>query len=211
METKPDKKEHILDTAERIFAEFGYEGASTRLLAKEAGVNMAMLNYYFGSKDGLLQAVFERRSASTRQALQEVIKTNGSAWEKLFAVVDLYLEKVLTNKRFHRLIHREISLLQRTELANSILDALFRNVNSFKEIIEQGIAEGTFREVDVELTIASIFGTKYYLINSREIASRLLQMDISDPQVLENELKPRVKKHLHDLLKAHLSKHDTKF
>src|SRR5690606_1798457 len=107
MEAKPDKKEHILDTAERIFAEFGYEGASTRLLAKEAGVNMAMLNYYFGSKDGLLQAVFERRSASTRQALQEVIKTNGSAWEKLFAVVDLYLEKVLTNKRFHRLIHRE--------------------------------------------------------------------------------------------------------
>lgn len=211
METKPDKKEHILDTAERIFAEFGYEGASTRLLAKEAGVNMAMLNYYFGSKDGLLQAVFERRSASTRQALQEVIKTNGPAWEKLFAVVDLYLEKVLTNKRFHRLIHREISLLQRTELANSILDALFRNVNSFKEIIEQGIAEGTFREVDVELTIASIFGTKYYLINSREIASRLLQMDISDPQILENELKPRVKKHLHDLLKAHLSKHDTKF
>lgn len=42
---KEDKKEHILNTAERVFAEYGYEGASTRLLAGEAGVNMAMLNY----------------------------------------------------------------------------------------------------------------------------------------------------------------------
>jgi AcrR family transcriptional regulator len=58
---KTDKKDHILDVAERVFAELGYDGASTRLISGEARVNMAMLNYYFGSKEGVFLAIFERR------------------------------------------------------------------------------------------------------------------------------------------------------
>jgi len=214
METnKPDKKEHILETAERVFAELGYEGASTRLLAKEAGVNMAMLNYYFGSKDGLLEAVLKRRISGMHQALQEVInRSELSSWDKLFQITDLYLDRVLTNKRFHRLIHRELSLMQRSDdLYQSVFDAISKNVMAFKEVIEKGVADGTFRKVDVELTTACIFGTKYYLINSRQIASKLLETDISQPEIMENEVKPRAKKFFHDLLKAHLSKHDTEF
>jgi AcrR family transcriptional regulator len=57
---KIDKKDHILDVAERVFSELGFDGASTRVISGEAGVNMAMLNYYFGSKEGLLLAVFRR-------------------------------------------------------------------------------------------------------------------------------------------------------
>jgi AcrR family transcriptional regulator len=48
---KIDKKDHILDVAERVFSELGFDGASTRTISGEAGVNMAMLNYYFGSKE----------------------------------------------------------------------------------------------------------------------------------------------------------------
>ena len=44
-----------------VFADLGYDGASTRLISSEAGVNMAMLNYYFGSKEGLFVAIFERK------------------------------------------------------------------------------------------------------------------------------------------------------
>ena len=58
---KADKKDHILDVAEKVFSEFGYDGSSTRLISSEANVNMAMLNYYFGSKEGLFIAIFERK------------------------------------------------------------------------------------------------------------------------------------------------------
>ena len=58
---KIDKKDHILDVAERVFSELGFDGASTRTISGEAGVNMAMLNYYFGSKEGLFLAVFQRK------------------------------------------------------------------------------------------------------------------------------------------------------
>lgn len=54
----------ILDAAERAFAEFGYRGASLRSIAREAGVNQAMVAYYFGSKEGLVHAVIRRRSSA---------------------------------------------------------------------------------------------------------------------------------------------------
>ncbi|MEX0404447.1 TetR/AcrR family transcriptional regulator [Aquibium sp. LZ166] len=52
----------ILYAGERAFAEYGYNGASMRAIARDAGVNQAMIAYYYGSKEGLLQAIMLRRS-----------------------------------------------------------------------------------------------------------------------------------------------------
>lgn len=57
-----DARTAILDAAERLFAELGYGGASMRAIAREAGVNQALVHYYFDSKDGLFSAVIERRA-----------------------------------------------------------------------------------------------------------------------------------------------------
>ena len=56
-----DTKERILDAAEQLLAEHGFAGASVRAIASSAGVNLASINYHFGSKEALVQAVFERR------------------------------------------------------------------------------------------------------------------------------------------------------
>lgn len=56
-----DTRERILETAERLFAENGFEGASVRAITTDAQVNLAALHYHFGSKDQLIEAVFERR------------------------------------------------------------------------------------------------------------------------------------------------------
>jgi AcrR family transcriptional regulator len=55
-------RERILDQAQRVFADFGYDGASLRQIAEAAGVPVALLSYHFGSKDGLYRAVFYRRA-----------------------------------------------------------------------------------------------------------------------------------------------------
>jgi AcrR family transcriptional regulator len=71
-------KERILRVAERLFAEHGYDGVSMRALAAGAGVQLALLSYYFGNKLGIYRAVFERRigplSAQRRAALRRVME-----------------------------------------------------------------------------------------------------------------------------------------
>ncbi|TJZ66119.1 TetR/AcrR family transcriptional regulator [Chitiniphilus eburneus] len=52
----------ILDAAEVLFVEHGFDATSMRMITQSAGVNIAAVNYYFGSKDGLFKAVFERRA-----------------------------------------------------------------------------------------------------------------------------------------------------
>jgi AcrR family transcriptional regulator len=56
-----DTRERILDVAERQFMAHGYEGTSMRMITGLAGVNLAAVNYHFGSKEGLLREVFHRR------------------------------------------------------------------------------------------------------------------------------------------------------
>ena len=61
--TTSDIKDRILNAAERIFAEQGLEAVSLRAVTTEAGVNIAAVNYYFGSKAALLQAMTQRHFA----------------------------------------------------------------------------------------------------------------------------------------------------
>ncbi|WP_243048913.1 TetR/AcrR family transcriptional regulator [Dyella sp. RRB7] len=69
-------KERILGAAEELFARHGFEGASLRQLTAAAGVNLAAVNYHFGSKDRLIEEVFRRRldqlNGRRMAALQEV-------------------------------------------------------------------------------------------------------------------------------------------
>src|SRR5438477_4352893 len=59
--TSPDTKTRILDAAERLFVEHGFEATSLRSLTSAAGVNLAAVHYHFGSKEELFQAVLTRR------------------------------------------------------------------------------------------------------------------------------------------------------
>ena len=56
-----DTRERILDAAERLFMAHGYEGTSMRQITGDAAVNLAAVNYHFGSKESLMQEVFRRR------------------------------------------------------------------------------------------------------------------------------------------------------
>lgn len=63
-----DLKETILDAAEGLFARHGFHGVTTRQVAAEAGVDTALIHYYFGAKRELFDAVFLRRAEILNQA-----------------------------------------------------------------------------------------------------------------------------------------------
>jgi AcrR family transcriptional regulator len=75
--TKP--KDQILNAAEKMFADAGFEGTSLRDIVREAGVNLATVYYYFSSKAGLIAAVIDRRLGPLRKEHLELLRQREAA------------------------------------------------------------------------------------------------------------------------------------
>ena len=90
----PDTRERILDAAERLFMAHGYDGTSMRQITGEAGVNLAAVNYHFGSKEALIQEVFRRRlnwlNEERMRALDELEATADGQPLKPSQIVDAF-------------------------------------------------------------------------------------------------------------------------
>jgi AcrR family transcriptional regulator len=207
---KIDKKDHILDVAERVFSDMGYDGASTRLISGEAGVNMAMLNYYFGSKEGLFLAVFDRKISSFKEILQGLGSDEKlTTWQKVEKYIDLYAERVVNNNCFQKMLYQEMSKAKRGELTDKLTGIMMTNVIEMKKILAEGIEKGEFgNEIDADMVIATIYGTKNFIINTPHMTSTMLGYDIQDEKNLEEKFKPRIKSYLKSLLKCYLLKAD---
>lgn len=203
---KIDKKDHILDVAERVFSEKGFDGASTRLISGEAGVNMAMLNYYFGSKDGLFLAVFQRKIASFQNILQNLGNDESiSAWAKMEQYIEMYGDKVVSNNCFQKLLYQEMGMNRGNDLSHKLRAMLLKNVTELTKILNEGIANGEFKtDIDIAMVIATLYGTKNYIINTPMMAEPLLGYDITDEKMIETRLKPQIKSFMKTLLKAYL-------
>jgi len=203
---KIDKKDHILDVAERVFSEKGFDGASTRLISGEAGVNMAMLNYYFGSKDGLFLAIFQRKISSFQNVLQNLGNDDSkSAWEKMEQYIEMYGDKVVSNNCFQKLLYQEMGMNRGNDLSDKLRDLLLKNVSELDKILNEGIVKGEFKnDIDIPMVIATLYGTKNYILNTPLIASALLQYDIRDDKMIETKLKPQIKSFMKNLMKAYL-------
>jgi len=89
-------KQRILDSAEALFARHGFAGASLRQVTASANVNLAAVNYHFGSKENLINEVFRRRlddlNSQRQQALQVVTARPGYTLED---VLDAFVRPAL--------------------------------------------------------------------------------------------------------------------
>jgi len=201
---KTDKKTDILKAAEMLFSEFGFEGTSTRQIAKESGANMAMINYYFGSKEGVFLEIMESSISGFKSHLDLINKEQIPAKEKLLKVVDQYASRIFSNIGFHKMMHRELSLTQRPEMFSKIKEAMACNRQVIEKIIEDGIADGTFRQVDVRMSIASIMGTITLIATSPTKVIDIENFDISN-KIQAEPLRKRLVVHLQDLIITHLT------
>lgn len=199
-----EKKEKILVAAEKLFGDLGFEGVSTRLLAKEAGVNMAMLAYYFGSKEKLFKYMIQRRAEDGRARILELINTDQSHKEKINQVIDFYVDRLFDSGPMHALFLREISLLQRSTVSSVICQSLTDNLLYISQIIKDGQQAGEFRKVDMEFTVVSMIGTISYVVNSPAMARMIFNIK-DDEALYKNEtFRKRTKTHLKDMIHTHL-------
>ena len=202
---KTDKREHILLVSEELFAGKGFDGTSVRDIAQLAGVNLAMISYYFGSKENLLKELIEYRFSYTVSLLEE--KTNDllhSPWEKIEWLIDFYVERIINNRRFHSILTQEYNTGRSEEIKELITSIKMQNLERIKKIIAEGQRKQAFRKVDVEMTLATIFGTITQVINAKKLYCSLLRIDATDEQEYQVKITQRLKSHLKQLMHAHL-------
>lgn len=201
---KVDKKQAILDAAEKLFCETGYEGTSTRQISKESGANMAMINYYFGSKEGVFIEIMNNRIEGFASQLKIINEDKISSLEKLHKVIEGYANRIFSNIAFHKMMHRELSLTQRPDMYDKIKNAMSRNMSLLDRIIIDGIEDGSFGNVDVRMIIATIMGTLTNVVIAPHKISNDKTIDLSNPK--ENKIiKERVVAHLQNLVTVYLT------
>jgi len=92
---KKPRKERILDAAEELFSEHGFDGVTLRTISSAAGVDVALANYHFGPKRDLFDAVLNRRAKVLNdvrsEALDDCIKNAGAAGPTVEDIIDAYL------------------------------------------------------------------------------------------------------------------------
>ncbi|QXU41323.1 TetR/AcrR family transcriptional regulator [Pedobacter sp. D749] len=201
---KVDKRQAILEAAEKLFCETGYEGTSTRQIAKESGANMAMINYYFGSKEGVFVEIMNERIAGFTSQLKIINEDKISALEKLHRVIEGYVNRILNNTAFHKMMHRELSLTQRPEMYDKIKDAMSHNMQIIDRIITDGIEDGSFNKVDVRMVIATIMGTITNIVISPHKVMSCSNFDLNNPKD-KKIIKDRAVAHLKDLTTVYLT------
>jgi AcrR family transcriptional regulator len=202
---KIDKRAHILTVAEQLFADQGFDGTSVRDIAQHANVNLAMISYYFGSKEKLLEAMIEDRAGYTLGILEELNKDqNLTPWDKIDRLVEFYVEKVMNNYRFHCIMTQQASNTRSAEIKELIVNIKLRNLEQVRKVITDGQRKGMFRKVDIEFTIATIMGTLTQVTNSRALYCKLFKIEETDEVSYRKKISPRLKTHLKQLLRGHL-------
>ena len=202
-----EKQLTIINTAETLFARQGFDGTSVRDIAAEAGVNVAMISYYFGSKEKLMEAIFEKRMLQimlkTETLIQDEQRTN---IEKVNILIDDYVDKFIERQGFHRIMMREQLIDKNPQISDFILDLKKRNLATIKKLIHEGQKKGEFKKnIDIILMMTTLVGTMSQMISSQKFYRQMNNMeDMPEPE-FQKHLRKKLSSHLKNLFKITLT------
>lgn len=204
-----DKQRHILEVAEQLIADNGFEGTSIRDISKEANINVAMISYYFGSKEKLLEALFEMRGKEVTLKLENLIQdTKLSSIEKIYTIIDSYIDKIINQQCFHRIMMLQ-SATDNGFISGKIFETKKRNHELIQQLIKHGQKQGDFKKnIDLQLLMVTLFGTVNQMVNSQSFYRKLNNLENIPNEEFEKQLRKKLSQHLKSLFKALLTYED---
>jgi len=171
-----ERYEAIVQTAESLFAEKGYENVSTEEIARTAGVSKALIYHYFKTKEELLLKVIEQVGESASILLTPIRDTNESSRRKMRAAVKAYLDILCARPALSRmavLTFFGIPLSERGK--NLMFSYLEENQNLFASLVEEGMANGEIEPVDSHLLTDFVVGMTFEALRSTTFQQKPLE------------------------------------
>ncbi len=136
----------ILDAARKVFIKNGFDGATMQMIADEAGINKALLHYYYRNKDRLFEAVFMEAFNKMAPRIQQILFSGDPFLEKIGQFVDNYISTLQNVPEI------PIFILNELKRNPERVVVLVRNSGiepqRFVNLIEKEVKKGTIRPVD---------------------------------------------------------------
>lgn len=193
------KEENILFAAEKLFAEKGFDGTSTREISTEAQVNISMISYYFGSKEKLFEKIFEYRMNESLSFSKEILANeNLNEWEKLNIVIKRYVERVKNLKTFYLIMQREQLTNKNPNIVKLLNESKIGFLQIYRQLINKGFENKTFsKKPRLEFLHSTISGTIFTALNTLPVYIKYFDGD----QKYEDQYFEEMNTHINSILK----------
>jgi AcrR family transcriptional regulator len=196
-----DKQIHILEAAENLFADKGFEGTSIRDISKVAKINIAMISYYFGSKERLLESLLFYRTSDLKNQLDHLIVEELAPIDKINKLIALYINRINKNKGIYRIIHFEFNSEKRAKSLAAFAELKKGNLKTLETIIAEGQKKGVFRkDIIVPLLTPTILGTFFHFQMNKPFFEEVLQLKTKES--FENYTTNELTNHIQQTIKA---------
>ncbi|MCB0406894.1 MAG: TetR/AcrR family transcriptional regulator [Bdellovibrionales bacterium] len=176
-------KENILKEANRLFAEKGYTGTSVRELTEAAEVNVAAINYHFGSKQGLFEAAVKDFTQSKLSMVMMVLEPTKTLEEFKLRITMFMKQFLLLASNEHeafRMLSRNLDTF--AKLAPKDFKAIFVNIhNQFLKFVESAQKSKIIRpDIDAEILTQILFGGLMDLAKNNELRKAVNKKSIDN-------------------------------
>jgi TetR/AcrR family transcriptional regulator len=175
----------ILHAAASEFAEHGIAGARTDAIARAAGVNKALLYYYFKDKETLYGAVLDEAFSGMRTTVFQALDSGLRPRKKIMAYVGAYFDFIASNQIYPKLMQREMmraregDSLHIDRLVKTYFQPIYRRVG---DLLREGIAGGEFRPIDPVHFIPSIVAIIIFYFSGAPVMRRIVRFDPLEPR-----------------------------
>jgi AcrR family transcriptional regulator len=181
-----DARRALIEAAQAILAARPAGKLTVREVASRAGCDVALVNYYFGSKDGLLAAALEDALAELREVLETNTRREGTFEEQVRRMVREPILAMGERRHLPRMIIGQI-LLERGPQADRWIAALgMSQLEAVGGIVEDGIRSGAFRPVDARALVYSFSAIPAFFFLMAPVIERILGEEAVSQEAVES-------------------------
>ena len=202
-----EKQIAIIDAAQKLFAVHGFDGTSVRDIAHEAGINVAMISYYFGSKEKLLESLVLYRISDMQLQLESLSTEDISPIEKIEKLIQFYISRINSNRCMYQILHFEVSTKKREINLEAFTQVKKNNLKLVENIIVEGQQKGFFKSnITIPLVPTIIIGSLTHFHTNKHYYEDILALDTDEKY--ENYISDELTKHIQKTIKALLTYED---
>ena len=165
-----ESRARILDAALREFSAKGFAGARTEQIAAAAGVNKALLYYYFASKEKLYLAAIESAADRVRESSMAILNLQATPGERVLRAALNHFDRILTQREFQSLMQQEMMRLHKGE--SGAMPMLVARVfgplqEMYQAMVREGIASGELIRADwMQIQLAALGANVFYFLSA---------------------------------------------